>query len=237
MALIHSPNIVTNGLVLALDAANPRSYPGSGTSWFDLSGNGRTFNWFSSPSYTSNGPLSYFSTLGNRCTGPASNSFGIDNNSGYTIFLIAEQNALAQSSAFKFYKNNLTDSSGRGIFAHCTWSDNNVYFDQGGCCGTDTRTNVASGGSQTWNIWTFRRFTGSSTRTISKNGNTLVTNTNSAANIDLDGRGVDLASSDEYGGNSSTWNAKLNAFYVYNRGLTDVEILQITNGLRNRFGV
>jgi hypothetical protein len=33
------PNIVTNGLVLSLDAANRKSYPGSGTTWLDLSGN------------------------------------------------------------------------------------------------------------------------------------------------------------------------------------------------------
>lgn len=34
------PNIVTDGLVLYLDAANTKSYPGSGTTWNDLSGNG-----------------------------------------------------------------------------------------------------------------------------------------------------------------------------------------------------
>lgn len=33
------PNIVRDGLVLALDAASSRSYPGSGTTWYDLSGN------------------------------------------------------------------------------------------------------------------------------------------------------------------------------------------------------
>ena len=32
--------IVTDGLVLNLDAGNPQSYPGSGTTWTDLSGNG-----------------------------------------------------------------------------------------------------------------------------------------------------------------------------------------------------
>jgi hypothetical protein len=44
MALIHNTNsIVTSGLVLALDAANPKSYSGSGaTTWSDLSGNGNT---------------------------------------------------------------------------------------------------------------------------------------------------------------------------------------------------
>ena len=36
MGLGHNPSIVTNGLILALDSANVRSYPGSGTAWNDL---------------------------------------------------------------------------------------------------------------------------------------------------------------------------------------------------------
>jgi Concanavalin A-like lectin/glucanases superfamily len=38
MATIGGSNIATDGLVLALDAANYRSYPGSGTAWSDISG-------------------------------------------------------------------------------------------------------------------------------------------------------------------------------------------------------
>ena len=38
MGLGHSPRIVTDGLVLCLDAANKRSYGGSGTTWTDLKG-------------------------------------------------------------------------------------------------------------------------------------------------------------------------------------------------------
>ena len=38
--LAHNPHIVTDSLVLYLDAANPKSYPGSGTIWYDLSGKG-----------------------------------------------------------------------------------------------------------------------------------------------------------------------------------------------------
>ena len=34
----YGPRVVTNGLVLCLDAANPKSYPGSGSTWYDLSG-------------------------------------------------------------------------------------------------------------------------------------------------------------------------------------------------------
>jgi len=40
MGVNYNTSIVTDGLVLCLDAANKRSYPGSGTTWFDLSGNG-----------------------------------------------------------------------------------------------------------------------------------------------------------------------------------------------------
>ena len=41
----YNPRIVTDGLVLCLDAANKRSYPGTGTTWTDLKGsNNGTFN-------------------------------------------------------------------------------------------------------------------------------------------------------------------------------------------------
>lgn len=53
MALSHSPNIVTNGLVLYLDAANPRSYPRSGTTWYDISGNGKNGTLTNGPTYSS----------------------------------------------------------------------------------------------------------------------------------------------------------------------------------------
>jgi hypothetical protein len=42
LALSHSPRIITENLVLCLDAGNSKSYPGSGTTWTDLSGNGNT---------------------------------------------------------------------------------------------------------------------------------------------------------------------------------------------------
>lgn len=53
MTAVKGPNIIKNELVLALDAANVRSYPGSGTTWFDLSGNknNATFN-IGSPSFS-----------------------------------------------------------------------------------------------------------------------------------------------------------------------------------------
>ena len=54
MALHHNPRIVTDGLVLALDAADINSYPGSGTTWYDLSGNGNNGTLTNGPTYSSN---------------------------------------------------------------------------------------------------------------------------------------------------------------------------------------
>jgi hypothetical protein len=46
-------NTVTNGLVLSLDAAKRDSYPGSGTAWRDISGNGNNGTLTNGPIYTS----------------------------------------------------------------------------------------------------------------------------------------------------------------------------------------
>ena len=53
MALAHSPSIVTDGLVLCLDAGNTKSYPGSGTTWRDLSGRGNNGTLTNGPTYNS----------------------------------------------------------------------------------------------------------------------------------------------------------------------------------------
>ena len=39
MGFYRGPQIVKSGLVLHLDAANPKSYPGTGTTWSDRAGN------------------------------------------------------------------------------------------------------------------------------------------------------------------------------------------------------
>lgn len=56
MGLGHSPSIVTNGLVGYWDAGNSRSYPGSGTTWFDLSGRNNNGTLTNNPTFSnSNG--------------------------------------------------------------------------------------------------------------------------------------------------------------------------------------
>jgi hypothetical protein len=58
MATLYGANVVTDGLVLSLDAANPKSYPGSGTTWYDL--NKRYDATLSSATFNSAGAESSF---------------------------------------------------------------------------------------------------------------------------------------------------------------------------------
>jgi len=53
MSTKGGPMIITDGLVLALDAADINSYPGTGTIWKDLSGNGNDFTFINTPIYNS----------------------------------------------------------------------------------------------------------------------------------------------------------------------------------------
>ena len=53
MSSIGGPNIIEDGLVLYLDAANTKSYIGSGTTWNDLSGNGNNGTLINGPTFSS----------------------------------------------------------------------------------------------------------------------------------------------------------------------------------------
>ena len=61
MGFSRGPNIVRDGLVLALDAGSPRSYPGSGNTWYDLSETGA--NWTLPTGAFSGGTMNYTSDI------------------------------------------------------------------------------------------------------------------------------------------------------------------------------
>ena len=52
MATFDGPKITTSGLILSLDAADKTSYPGSGTSWKDLSGNDNNGTLTNGPTFS-----------------------------------------------------------------------------------------------------------------------------------------------------------------------------------------
>tara|TARA_R110000824_G_scaffold263351_1_gene452066 strand:+ start:204 stop:902 length:699 start_codon:yes stop_codon:yes gene_type:complete len=63
MSFHYSPRIVTNGLVLCLDANATSSYPGSGTTWYDVAGAGaQNAILYNSVGFDSDGYLTYNGT-------------------------------------------------------------------------------------------------------------------------------------------------------------------------------
>lgn len=86
MGLSHSPSIVTSNLVLCLDAANPKSYSGSGNTWFDITGRGNNGTLVNGPSYSSNsggfiscdGTNDYIEILDNSIFDFGSNNFSVE---------------------------------------------------------------------------------------------------------------------------------------------------------------
>jgi hypothetical protein len=237
MGLNHSPRIVSDGLAIYLDAANQKSYPGSGTTWTDLSGNGRNFTWNAEPTYVANGSNSHFTTLGKSASGPNADSLGYSASTGYTVVIISQNISAVDSTAFYFPKaGDAGSGADRSISLHLPYSDNSVYFDQGGCCSSDTRTSINQSGIMTnWNMWCFRRVTGSSTRHIIRNGSIIATNTNAAADPAPISSPVLINNGTAVP--ARAWNARLSSFMFYNRGLSAAEIQQNFNALRGRFGI
>lgn len=59
MGIKYNTSVVRDGLVLHLDAANVKSYPGSGTVWNDLSGNGNNGTLTNGPTFDANNKGSF----------------------------------------------------------------------------------------------------------------------------------------------------------------------------------
>ena len=150
MGLSHSPSIVTDGLILCLDAANARSYPGTGTTWTDLAGenngtliNGATFDDENGGVIGFDGANDYISIAGNGAGAAVANTgeftvmtcvnldvtstqdiieFGSTNN--YAVQLIANNGKFAVGAACGGRSHSLraNDSFSTGVWYHLAGS-------------------------------------------------------------------------------------------------------------------
>ena len=221
MGLAHSPSLVMNGLTLCLDAGNTKSYPGSGTTWTDLSGKGNTGTLVNTPTYSgvNGGTLSFngssqYVNCGNATNlqitvGTISAWFNANNgNSGYNG-IIAKQNAWAL-----FVADNILNT-----------------FDWGN--GVERSTGITVGNS-TWNYaaMTFTETVGtpSNNAIIYLNGNPVLTTTVRHSNHTVQVQIGEANFSQLFGGNIAQAS-------VYNRVLTAAEIQQNFNALRSRFSI
>jgi hypothetical protein len=86
MGASAGPDIVDTGLVLALDAADRNSYPGSGTTWTDLSGRGNTGTLTNGPTYSSaNGGSLVFDGVDDYVRVPSTNGLYLADTSQVSV--------------------------------------------------------------------------------------------------------------------------------------------------------
>jgi len=65
MGIYYNPHLSTDELKFYLDASNLKSYPGTGTTFFDLSGNNNDYTMYGTVPLASDGNVKYFDFSGN----------------------------------------------------------------------------------------------------------------------------------------------------------------------------
>jgi hypothetical protein len=231
MATLYSPKVVTDGLTLYLDAGNIKSYPGTGTVWTDLSNNGRTGTLVNSPAFNSaNSGSIVFDGTDDLAQLPAT-SFGIT--TAFTIEVVCKPTSAPATGMFNF-KGSGYD---RGIMCHWPWSDGNCYFDIYSTSGSFYRWYKTM---SITNVIAMYHFYVDSTGTqyVRQNGVLLsptgVTGSASPFNINLGESNVIGAF---YYSGGLQWPGNMYSFKIYNRTLTNSEMLQNYNAVKGRFGL
>ena len=223
MGLSHSPRIVTNGLVLCLDAGNTKSYPGSGTTWTDLSGSGSNGTLTNGPTYSSgNGGSIVFDGIDDfvQCTGSLTGTDAtfiawINRNGNQTSYSGIIFSRSTQVSGMNF---RLSDTLG---------------YHWASIPGTDQFVSNLTIPNLAWCMCAVSVSSTAATLYLgTSSGISSATNTISHTSTTIDDikLGQDDLGSRWYKGNIA--NAQ-----IYNRALSAAEIQQNFNALRGRFGI
>ena len=221
MALSHNTSVVTNGLILCLDSANVKSYPKTGTTWTDTSGNGNTGTLTNAPTYSSaNSGSIVFDGVDDYVTVADNTGLRFDASQPFTlsvwikpaVLLSAWTGIVTKSRDASPWYGIWIDPSNRITWGYPTVS---VY---GPTATTEWQNIVISKDS--------------TSRYIFVNGQ-LKTSLSGAANVSGNGA--------MYVGRGGTigeyFNGSITDVKLYNRYLSPEEVLQNFNALRGRFGL
>jgi hypothetical protein len=220
MAFSRGPNVVTSGLVLALDAANPKSYPGTGTACNDLAG--------SNNGTLTNGPTFNSANGGNIVFDGIDDFVNCGNASSLQITVGSISAWVKTSTPGSTYRSIIAKQSAWGLFV----KDNIlIAYDWGGGGDRTTGLNIADG---TWKYvaLTFTQTIGtpSNNAVVYLNGVSVLTTTirHSNHNINLQ---IAEANASQY------LNGSVAIAQVYNRVLQPSEVQQNYNSQKSRFGL
>ena len=226
MSYANGPKIVTDGLVLCLDAANRKSYPGSGTAWNDLSGNGYNGTLTNGPTFDggNNGSI-VFDGVNDyiTCGSPSALDFGANN------FNLSCWVNIPSTSGADWMGIISRYNSGTGFWIQLNPSNRYVGFGWDG--GTFITSSTSAGGGQ-WKFISCQR-TGSTSAEVYVNGS-LAASSSSLPSKTSTGQNIDIGRIDISGRYTSGNIAQVS---IYNRKLSQNEITQHYNALKGRYGL
>jgi hypothetical protein len=202
--------------ILNLDAGNPSSYPGTGTTWYDISGAGNNATLVDSPTWTDLGSSSYFVWAGNYA-----DAGYILPNTAYTKVAVFKYTALTS--------DNIISGNGSGS-QHAFWMASSPYLSSGH---NGAWTLIQSTGTVDVDTWYFGAvsFSTSSGWRLYLNNLTPVTNSDTIPFSDTLGQ-VQIAAFD-YG---NFFYGNISVALCYNRVLSDSEISALYNTYQSRYG-
>ena len=229
---------IFDALVLNLDAGSRASYVGTGTSWYDLSGNNNNSTLVGSPVFSGTNPLYYFSFDSNTKSATLPTSV-LNNYSSGTIECSVYITNLSTSFIFARQRNGVNSynvlsvgsySGTTGTFASGT--SGIVYYHN-----KNSQTILNSATALSANTWYRLAITfNTSGVTLYINGvqNATLAGDYSVPNdLTVDPRiGAWIADSV-----NRPMNGRIDQFQVYSRALTASEILQNFNFYRTRYGI
>jgi hypothetical protein len=210
--------IITNGLVLNLDAGNTTSYSGSGTIWKDISGLGNNGTLINNPTFnSSNGGNFVFNGSNTYVSVPLTKSASC-------TFSVWAKSSTPHSNNMLFNAGN--DGSGPDLFFSGNVLSWNVWDSSGNPFGNIPATTT----NGIWHHYVVVNDQASNTAKFYYDGVLYGT----AAY-----RNASTTTSLYIGGNTITymWNGAIATFYVYNRSLIATEVLQNFNAQKGRFGL
>ena len=219
---------INAGALLYLDAGNPASYPGSGTTWTGLSTNASNATLVNSPPWTSAGTASYFSFNGTglQYASTTASKFNVVY-TGKTVFVAARMTAF-------------TTGTFRGLFGTNAGSRNfntYIYSPSSGVYQMHYSAGGGGGFSNNLSLTTNQWFVGAVTQTTGGlvtyyfNGQPAGTNTGVTFAQYAANGGEFVALCDNY------WYGDISVCAVYGSALTANQIQQNYDSIKGRYGL
>lgn len=230
MGTYYNPRIVTDSLAIALDAGNTKSYPGSGSTWFDLSGRGRNGSLVNTPTYSTDnrGTLTFNGTT-QQVTIPNNIQLGAISFTSEMVVKIPTLEYVALLS----WNGDGFNTGAKGLSIRFRSPGSNVEYGFNDGTGTATRLQIPT---VSLNTWTHLCFSHSFNGMVYGYVNGVL-----IGSIDLSSSGnvsfTDLydlllaRDSNDYG------NLTMPLFRLYTKDLSAQEVKQNFNATRGRYGI